>query len=214
MKIKKFNNKKGNKKELDDWLGIERINNNCLWLKSGACIGVISIKPVDFYSMSYKKKKFIFKVYQDWLESLEYPVQICGRTINSDIVEHIKILKVNIEHSIKKRKNYNRFLARFREFWDWLYGFVSEQCSSGRFYYVCIPFFPFKGQGIDILESRCSNALHFFSKAGLCPRRLDDVDLRNLYSSYFNDFFVLSSHKKDVYTESKDWINLWRDNHG
>ena len=32
-------------------LGIAEIKNDCLWIKSGGSIGIISVMPVDFYNL-------------------------------------------------------------------------------------------------------------------------------------------------------------------
>ncbi len=189
-------------------LEIKDIRNKTITLLDGTKAAVLNIKPLDLDKMSESQKMKAKAAYGAWLNQLTYPIQIVGRTINANLEEIMTIQKANIEKKMKEEKK-SKLLERYLKFQEWLNSFIKKNCREGRLYYIAIPYQPGKNEDNTVLNERVDKAEKMLSKAGLKVKRLNDNDLKNLYSSYFTDFLQLNKTKYPLYMPNTKWIDMW-----
>jgi hypothetical protein len=204
------------------YLGIEEIRDDAVYLKDGTVYCVLNVKPIDMNKITPEKRLTIIAHYRNWLQSLTYPVQVIGRTINNDIKEQVNIFKTTTEHDIKEKQNYKNTLRSFREFSDWLTGYLDKNCNSNRLYYIIISHKPtfikdkdikkriYYKKSLDIVKQRSEQTKELLENTGVKIKRLTNTDLENLYSSYFTMFLQLNKTKNSRYLPSKRWLDMWK----
>jgi hypothetical protein len=175
-------------------LNIREIRNSSVIFSDGSLAAVIQVNPIEFGKASDKKKHVALDGFSRWLDTLEFPVQICARTVNLGLRNRLIVFRAVVEKHIKKKKSYGTLLSRYLRFQRWLDAF-SKNFRSKRLYYITIPYIPFYKKRAEAkkapeylkhLDRRVENSLAILAECGLEPKRLDNSQLNNLYDSYFH----------------------------
>ena len=208
-------------------IGVQEIKDNTVILKDGSMVAVLEVIPIAFEKLNEHKQKKITQAYRAWLEQLDYPVQIVARTVNYDVQDHIKVLKNQIEFSIKLKEEYRDILKQYKDFEEWLDQYIAAHAQPRTVYYLVIPYFPagkqrrfFKngkakeayGKGSSIVHARVAKSMALLAQTGVQLHRLDDAQLANLYNSYFRVCNHVGLGESTTYITSGTWFNLWKKN--
>ena len=221
-KKQKIDYRKLKKPDFKTFLGINEILDDIVVLNNGTMLSVIRVKPINFERMNEKNQEKVISAYRRWIESLDYPVQIVARTVNSDVSERMSILRSTTEKQIKEEeKDFKESLNRFRDFSVWLNKY-SEKTKPRRLFYVVIPYNPlyindkelkkrkdFKDSLLK-LNRRVVESKKLLEATGVKTRRLSDNELENFYDSYFKMHFVFNQDKMPYYFKSDEWLKLWK----
>ena len=119
---------------------IREIKDNAVFLRDKTLLAVFEISPIDFDRMPENKKHKVLRGYRDWIESLEYPVQITARNVNMDVAERAKVLKNKIEQLVKQKVEYREMMKLFKEFEEWFDKYVAKNSKTRRIFYLVVPF--------------------------------------------------------------------------
>lgn len=207
---------------------IKEISSDTVFLKDRTVIAVLEITPIDFDRMPESKKQKVLKKYKEWLESLNYPVQIIARNVNMDVEKQAKIMKNKIEHLIKQKMEYRDLLSLFKEFEAWFDKYISANSRARRIYYVVIPYMSAEQPSLfekfrkskvkakhninlTLLNKRVDECTKKLAETGVRIYRLNTAQLENLYESYFMINNQKGANEKSVYIGPEDWFRMWKD---
>ncbi|MFH1683175.1 MAG: PrgI family protein, partial [Candidatus Woesearchaeota archaeon] len=115
----------------DSFVEVEEIVDDTVILKDGTIIGILEIKPLDFFILSKEEKDTVLKIYQGWLRSLDYPVQILSRSLNIDLSKWLK--------NLEKRESAIEDKEHFNEFSSWISQEIENNQARNRQFYILIP---------------------------------------------------------------------------
>jgi hypothetical protein len=198
------------------YLGIDHVKDDVAILEDGAMVALLRVKPFAAESFSEKKHTEAMAYFQHWLDTLEYPVQIVGTTVNKDVVKQADIVLSRVENLIKQSANAKEKLKQFKQFQDWMMRHIGADVEPYRMFVIAIPYFPYYKnktqrklrpnyfQSLDTVTERAANAVKILSASGLDVHRMNSSEITNLYTSYF----VLSILKKR-YMAIEEWVNLF-----
>ena len=169
-----FKFKRMKAKELKEYFGSPKIENNYIKLKEGKYfrnVGVLQVIPLNFGIKQDEEKQAVIASFQKFLNSLEFPVQIIIGTVPVDLKSYFDKSK-NVSDELKDLySDYEQFLKQR----------ISESRMVDRHFYIIIP--EQQNIGLDIQTRICIERLRSLDlKASL----LNAVELQKTVS-YFVD---------------------------
>jgi hypothetical protein len=168
---------------------IKSIKGNAVFLKDGRILGVIRVKPINFAVMSEQDRDTVIYGFLNFLNALTFPVEIVMRSVNLDLDDYLRHIKMKIA-----KRDDKIALAYFEHFEDYMRQYISQNKICDRLFYVVVPG-ETKGdekQILDNLETRCENIQATLSLSGIISDRLTKGQLINFYSSYFTETIEVS----------------------
>jgi len=124
----------GDTKELID---IKEIKSNTVILKDGSLRQVLIVGGINFSLKSEEEQQVILSAYQNFLNSLEFPVQILIHSRKINIQKYINNL---IE--IKNKETSPLLQSQIEEYIEFIRGFVAENAIMSKNFFVVVPFSP------------------------------------------------------------------------
>ncbi len=162
--IKNIHSYKKQKKEMGffdskmkKFLDVKKIEDNTIYLANGSIRSVIEVLPINFNMLSSSEQKAVISAYKDFLNSLDFPIQVVVRTVNLSLEEYL----TKLEEKVKEEKNENltKEMDSFREF---IREFIESNTVKNRLFYIVIPFSA--SNKVNPIEDLMINARNFFSK--------------------------------------------------
>jgi type IV secretory pathway VirB4 component len=141
----------GDTKELID---IKEIKSNTVILKDGSLRQVLIVGGINFSLKSEEEQQVILSAYQNFLNSLEFPIQILIHSRKINIQKYINNL---IE--IKNKETSPLLQNQIEEYIEFIRGFVKENAIMSKNFFVIIPFSPIS---IEV-QKGLINKIPFFS---------------------------------------------------
>lgn len=211
--------------QLDSFMEVKEIKDNAIFLKDGSIKAIIQVIPFNFSMLSIQEQQAIINAYKQFLNSLDFPIQIVMRTINLSLNEYLLVLEKKV-HATKKTSLLNQFDS-FKKF---IQKFINEKKIKNRLFYIIIPiennqptlFFGKKVKEKEkIMQSQlnvrikvCQEKLR---KCNLLTKQLNSQELVSLLASFFegfieaqNEYFfpttTLQENEKTEETK-KSWFN-------
>jgi len=128
-------------------LRIGEIRDNVLVLKNGGMRAILKTTSINFNLKSEQEQNAIIKGYQNFLNSLEFPIQILIRSKKLDIDDYIEQVKSLGEKQTNKLLQdqtfeYAQYIKRLVEYAD-----IME-----KNFYVIVPFDPLRSHGPGIIS--------------------------------------------------------------
>ena len=187
-------------KKMNGFLEAKRIYNDCVYLKNGSVKAIVHIQPINFHILSKKQQGAIISAYKDFLNSLDFPIQIVMRTVNLSIDEYLQ----KLEFKVMQKKN-EKLLSQFNEFKDFMLSYIEENTIKNRLFYIIIPSEqgkPFQKndlaeQQLNIRTKLCQEKLH---NCNLITKRLNTNELTSLLSTYFEGFIEVNNDYQSYLT--------------
>jgi len=124
----------GDTKELID---IKEIKSNTVILKDGSLRQILIVGGINFSLKSEEEQQVILSAYQNFLNSLDFPVQILIHSRKINIQKYINNL---IE--IKNEETSPLLQNQIEEYIEFVRGFVAENAIMSKNFFVIIPFSP------------------------------------------------------------------------
>lgn len=212
------------KESVQTYLPIGEIRENCVVLKEGGIRAVVQVSSVNFQLKSEDEQMATLDSYQQFLNTLDFPIQIVMQSRKVDLDTYFQILEkqtASLENPLLKHqaKDYEEFLKKITEHAD-----IME-----KKFYVVVPSDPLRtegGKGIlsqffssmapnDSLEKIKTRYLEFQSlyevlkkrtdivssgleRCGLRVKTLNTQDLISLYYNCYNPFVARMEKLQDV----------------
>ncbi|MDO8634117.1 MAG: PrgI family protein [archaeon] len=199
-------------KKLDNFIEAKKIGDNAIYLKNGSMRAVLEVTPINFSILSPVEQKAIITAYKDFLNSLNFPIQIAMRTTSLNLDDYLFNLRQKV-----LQKNDAELEKEFESFKEFVQKFIEENSVKNRLFYVVIPYSPYaksnpfkdaltiaknrffgekQKTSVEINKEIASNQLEIrvelcrekLHRCGLLARRLEDKELFALLASYFDSY--------------------------
>lgn len=169
-------------------MGVKSIRADAVFMQDNRILGVVRVKPINFGVLGEQDRDTVIYGFLEFLNSLNFPIQIVMRSINLDIEDYLRHLKRRIVQRDDKVA-----LAYYEHFSEYMRNYIKVNKINDRHFYIIITGKKVKTEKdtIDLLESQCSEIMLRLSLSGIVAERLNSRQLLNLYKSYFTDSFEL-----------------------
>ncbi|MDO8647546.1 MAG: PrgI family protein [Candidatus Diapherotrites archaeon] len=213
-------------KSLNNFVEVKDIKNDVIFLNGGSARAVIQVIPIHFAMLSGEEQKAIISAYKDFLNSLDFPIQIVMRTVNLSLTEYLAVLQKKVESTKKQGLQ-----VQFESFKRFIQDFIKKKKIKNRLFYVIIPaspskidFFNLKNkpQDLKLLESqldiRVKVCREKLKRCNLLTERLKTQELVSLVSNFFEGFFeaqndylssltVLKESENNEQNQKTEWFS-------
>ena len=205
--------------KLKSFVEVKKIEDETIYLQGGGLRAVLEVTPINFNILSEQEQKAVINAYKDFLNSLDFTVQIVMRTTSLNIDDYLFDLKKTALES-----NNPKIEEQFESFQEFIQNFIKENSIKNRLFYVVVPYSPHSNaqplkdiitRVMNLLQKKSektsiemnrSNALNQLSiraklcegklkKCGLFVKRLDDEQILPLLASFFDSYI----HASDDY---------------
>jgi hypothetical protein len=165
-------------KESEKFTGIKEIENNALILDDGSKKAIIEVFPINFKILSQKQQEAIISAYRDFLNSLDFPIQIFVRTTELSLFEYLE--KTSKSVNLQGNKKISDYFFEFRSFIE---NYNKKNSVRNRRFFIVIGEDNPKQDNVDesLLEARSSLCIAKLKKCGLSARRLDENEIAKLF---------------------------------
>lgn len=123
------------------YVDVEEIREGVIVLKSGAIRSVLLVSSVNFDLKSSQEQDAIIAQYQNFLNSLDFPVQIVIQSRRFNIDPYLALLK-------NREAQQTNELLRFQigEYRDFIKNLTEVSNIMSKFFYVVVPFSPVENE--------------------------------------------------------------------
>lgn len=171
-----------------DWLDVKEIKNGLVVLAGGDRALILEVSPLNFELRTDIEKEAILAAYAEFLNSVNFPVQIVCR---SELLRLDVYLDALAERAGGTGGETGGLMLEYRTFLDHL---IKSSNVLTRRYYVVLPCYAGKGAGenrpeaeaLRQLENRRSVVESGLTRLGLTVRRLDDREIADLLKKCYN----------------------------
>jgi hypothetical protein len=169
-------------------MGIKSIRADVVFLQDNRVLGVLKIKPINFGVLGDQDKDTVIYGFLEFLNSLNFPIQIVMRSVNLDLEDYLRHLKRRIVQRDDKVA-----LAYYEHFAEYMRSYIKVNKINDRHFYIVINGHKktTEKDTIDILGTQCSEIMGRLSLSGIVSERLNSRQLLNFYKAYFTDSFEL-----------------------
>lgn len=119
------------------YVNVEEIRDGTLVLKSGALRAVLLVSSINFDLKSSEEQDSIISQYQNFLNSLDFPVQVVIQSRRFNIDPYIDLLR---EKEVQQPNELLRF--QMKEYQSFIKNLTEVSNIMSKFFYVVIPFSP------------------------------------------------------------------------
>ncbi|VVB74669.1 PrgI family protein [uncultured archaeon] len=183
-------------KEMKKFIEINSVEENSVILNNGAIKAIIQVQPINFHILSPRHQEAIISAYKDFLNSLDFPIQIVMRTVNLSIDEYL----ARLEARVKKLKS-ERIKTQFTEFAAFVRQYIAEHAVKNRLFYIVIPSDEKKRiDALNQLSIRVTLCQEKLKNCNLVTKRLSTNELVSMFSSYFEGFIENGNEYQSVIT--------------
>jgi len=183
-------------KEMKKFIEINSVDDNAVFLTSGGIKAIIQVQPINFHILSSRHQEAIISAYKDFLNSLDFPIQVVMRTVNLSIDEYL----YKLEQRVKKIKS-EKIKTQFNEFQLFVRKYIDEHAVKNRLFYIVIP--SDEKKRVDALNQliiRVTLCQEKLKSCNLTTKRLSTNELISMFSSYFEGFIENTNEYRSVLT--------------
>lgn len=137
MELLKPKNKPASGSSTQKYVGVEEMRDGIMVLKSGALRAVLLVSSINFDLKSSVEQDAIIAQYQNFLNSLDFPVQIVISSRRFNIDPYVELLN-------DQEKQQQNELLRFQisEYKNFITNLTEVANIMSKFFYVVVPFSP------------------------------------------------------------------------
>lgn len=174
---------------------IQKIEQDCVFLRQGSLRAVLKVKPIEFYWLSEHEQSAIIAGFREFIQSIDFPIQLCMRTTDWNEQAYLQTIQNQSNNEVKQNylQHFKRFITELKD----------SRRIKQRFFYLVIPsskinsptdllFSSFSKQEveqheeIDRLTNRCNWCQQKLESFGIQSRRLTTSELSNEMNHYFS----------------------------
>jgi len=119
------------------FLEIEDIREGILILKDKSLRGVLAVSSMNFVLKSEEEQKAIIYQFQNFLNSLDFPIQICIQSRKLNLTGYIEKLE-----ELEKKQKDELLKIQTRSYIDFIKNLLMEGSIMTKNFYVVVPFYP------------------------------------------------------------------------
>jgi len=187
-------------------MDIKSIRANVVFIKSGRALAVLKVRPINFGVLSKEDQDSVIYGFLQFLNSLNFPMQVVMRSINLDLSDYLTNLKRRILQRDDKMS-----LAYYEHFSEYMYDYIKENKVNDRLFYIIIPAKKHwdEQEIIRNLEGRCRSIIESLARSGIIADRLNNKQLLNLYASYFTQsFHIAGEYLSPITMYRRIWVGV------
>jgi hypothetical protein len=161
------------------YVDVEEVRDGIIVLKNGTLRAVLLVSSINFDLKSSEEQDTIINQYQNFLNSLDFPIQIDISSRKLNLAPYLEYLKE------KETKITNELLAfQLSEYRNFVKNLTEVSSIMSKYFYVIVPFAP--------IESKKGN---FFQNmfAGMNPKQTI-VNRREIFETYKNQLWQRIEH--------------------
>jgi len=169
-------------------MNIKSIRGDAVFLKDGKSLALVKVTPINFGTLSEEDKDTVIYGFLEFLNSMNFPMQIVMRSVNLDLEDYLRALKRRITQRDDKIA-----LAYYEHFSDYMRNYIKVSKINDRHFYIVVQAEK-KGKDkemVENLEIKCETIMGALSLSGIVSERLNTNQLVNFYSSYFTETFEI-----------------------
>lgn len=175
-------NKKGSS---IDQIGIQDIRSGIVKINNYKYFTIIQTSSINFQLKNESEQDNVIDIYEGFLNSLNFPIQILIRTREMDIDDYLG----SINQKITKEKN-SIYLQNLKEYKNFVLELVSQNKILSKFFYLIIPIELDQGQEFNLvkkqLELRIELIQKNLKKLNIISFPLDSLAIIDLFYSFYN----------------------------
>lgn len=184
-----------NKQSLNRFVKIQDIRKNVVVLKD-RIIAVLAVIPTDFSMFSENSKFSTISSYRNFLNSINFPVQIVMRTGKVNLRDYFASAKERIAKNRDKKA-----MDDMDKFEGFVEKYISTKGVNDRLFYLIISQDGFElEEQLKKLEYKIDICTEKLSLCGLRCKRLEDSSLITLYSSYLGGYVEVGADYLSILT--------------
>ena len=197
-------------KDAAKFLGIKYIRDSAIVLSDKTFVGVIRVEAINFSILSKEQKNAIIYNFMNFLNSLDFRIQVIMRTVTLDMHDYLS----NLEKKVSD--NPDGSIAEYYSFKDFLETYVEENKVTDRVFYIVVPLRDEHPVGFkDIfkpgllkkstlafreLDERMVVVQEWIAKSLLESRRLDSWGIFTFLASFFDSSVNLDPESTSLFT--------------
>ncbi|MDD3159989.1 MAG: PrgI family protein [Candidatus ainarchaeum sp.] len=171
-------------KKMANFIEVKEIKENIILLNNNSTKAIIQIQPINFHILSTRQQEAIISAYKDFLNSLDFPIQIVMRTVNLSLEDYLN----KLEQNINTPKNIH-LKKQFDDFKTFLLNYIENNAIKNRLFYIVIPSNEKNiDDSINQLNIRTTLCQDKLKNCNLTTKRLNTQELTTMLSSYFEGF--------------------------
>lgn len=120
-----------------DFLYINDIKEDSLILKDNSLRGIVSVSSINFALKSEEEQNSVIFQFQDFLNSLDFSIQIICQSRQLNITGYLENLK-----NLEKKQSNELLKVQTIEYRKFVEGLISKQVIMTKNFYVVIPLYP------------------------------------------------------------------------
>lgn len=122
-------------------IDVEEIKDGAVVLKSGALRAILLVSSINFDLKSSEEQEIIIQQYQNFLNSLDFPVQIVVSSRKMNITPYLEYLE-----GMEKRQTNEILRFQTAEYRNFIKSLVDISNIMSKSFYVVVPFSPVESQ--------------------------------------------------------------------
>lgn len=169
-------------------MNVKSIRGDLVFLKDGRALAVMKVTPINFGTLSEEDKDTVIYGFLEFLNSINFPIQIVMRSVNLELEDYLRALKRRINQRDDKIA-----LAYYEHFADYMRSYIKVSKINDRYFYIVLHA-ERRGKEkemIENLEVRCETISGALALSGIVSERMGQNQLVNFYSSYFTETFEI-----------------------
>lgn len=188
--------------KMSQFVEIKTIQDDAVFLQHGGTKAVIHVQPINFHILSQRQRQAIISAYKDFLNSLDFPIQIVMRTVNLELDDYLQKLELKVK--IQKKP---QLLTQFKDFEIFVKKYIEENSVKNRQFYIVIPVtqtknpFGTKTDPLEQLNIRVRLCQDKLKNSNLITKRLSTPELISFFSSYFDGFVEAANDYQSSITQ-------------
>lgn len=181
FKLQKLNKKASSRHQI----AIQGVEDDILLLPNNEYRVVIEVSSINFHLMSEAERDAVVDIYQAFLNSLSFSIQIVQKVRALDLDDYLK----NFEAKKKAEKN-KVYKAQINNYTKYVKSLVKTNRILSRQFYIVIPYQIKGGEDITNVREQLDNRLAIVEKGlgniGINTRQLTSLELLDLFYSSYN----------------------------
>jgi|ETN01SMinimDraft_4_1059930.scaffolds.fasta_scaffold21445_2 hypothetical protein len=176
-------------KKISEIIGVKKVECDLIILNDNSIVGILQVIPINFETKAETDQKAIIKNYQEFLNSLDFPIQLLVKTVNVDIDDYLKHLRTEIQRKINSKRS--KMQKLFESYVEFIEDYLKNNSVKNKLFYVIIRggrISRNKTENEKILteiENRLLVCKEGLSKCGLKTNRIKSEALVPLMLSFF-----------------------------
>jgi len=161
------------------YLDVAEVKEDVILLKNGALRSILAVSAINFELKSTEEQEAIISQYQNFLNSVDFPLQILINSRKLNMENYIDFLSQN-----EKKQSNELLRLQILEYKNFIDQLVSNSNIMEKNFYIIVPFSPIENQ----------EKTFFFNIGSLLNPQKNILEKRENFETYKNQLFQRVDH--------------------